>query len=185
MRQHILLLISCFLLMLVSCNNNDHIENELKDFKSRPVILKTDKMICEQLQGNNIYKNPSPDFTWVTFVDSTRCSSCIINGLYEWDRIIEQYKDIRYIFIIECPSSEKLNDIIQSLRSSILHNEVYIDTLCSFSKSNPHIPHNPQMHTFLLDKSDSVILVGNPINNQRIEELFHKIIKEGTDNAKR
>ena len=43
---------------------------------------------------------------------------------------------------------------------------------------DPHIPSNPLLHSFLLDENDSVLLVGNPVRNKKIEELFFKILEE-------
>ena len=37
------------------------------------------------------------------------------------------------------------------------------------------------MHSFLLDENDSVLLVGNPVRNKKIEELFFKILEERKD----
>ena len=34
------------------------------------------------------------------------------------------------------------------------------------------------MHTFLLDRDDNVLLVGNPIWNEKIEEMFWQIVEE-------
>lgn len=34
------------------------------------------------------------------------------------------------------------------------------------------------MHTFLLDKNNNVILVGNPLVNKEIEKLFYKRTQE-------
>ena len=34
------------------------------------------------------------------------------------------------------------------------------------------------LHTFLLDEDDNVILVGSPLHNRKIEEMFYKIVEE-------
>lgn len=34
------------------------------------------------------------------------------------------------------------------------------------------------LHTFLLDEDNKVILVGNPLHNKKIEEMFYKIVEE-------
>ena len=43
---------------------------------------------------------------------------------------------------------------------------------------NPHLPKNKALHTFLLDENNNVILVGDPLHNKKIEEMFYKIVKE-------
>jgi len=53
---------------------------------------------------------------------------------------------------------------------------VFVDSCYAFTRINPFIPHNTIMHTFLLNQNDSIVLVGNPLRNKKIEELVQKII---------
>ena len=55
---------------------------------------------------------------------------------------------------------------------------ILLDTLREFEKLNPHLPKNRALHTFLLDENNNVILVGNPLHNKKIEEMFYKIVEE-------
>ena len=34
------------------------------------------------------------------------------------------------------------------------------------------------MHTFLLDENNNVLLVGNPLENEKIKKLFWQIVEE-------
>ena len=52
---------------------------------------------------------------------------------------------------------------------------------------NPQIPKDRMFHTFLLDESDSVVLVGNPMQNNQIDNLLKQIVDahhEGGKNDK-
>lgn len=53
-----------------------------------------------------------------------------------------------------------------------------MDTLGLFEHSNPQILHESKFHTLLLDKNNNVLLVGNPVENKKIEELFWQIVEE-------
>ena len=53
-----------------------------------------------------------------------------------------------------------------------------LDTLKEFERLNPHLPKNRALHTFLLDENNRVILVGNPSRNEKIKEMFYKIVEE-------
>lgn len=55
---------------------------------------------------------------------------------------------------------------------------ILIDTLGEFERLNPHLPKNQALHTFLLDENNRVILVGNPLRNKKIKEMFYKIVEE-------
>lgn len=65
--------------------------------------------------------------------------------------------------------------MIQSIQ---LNSIIYVDTTQHFRRHNPNIPSDVMFHTFLLDSDNKVILVGSPIQNNRIQNLFKKIIKE-------
>ncbi|MBS4809127.1 MAG: hypothetical protein KH071_14815 [Paraprevotella sp.] len=55
---------------------------------------------------------------------------------------------------------------------------VYLDSLGVLERANPQIPSNPDLHTFLLDEDNNVLLVGNPIWNEKIKEMFWQIVEE-------
>lgn len=64
------------------------------------------------------------------------------------------------------------------MKNNSLDYPVLLDTLGEFEKLNPHLPKNKALHTFLLDENNNVILVGNPLHNKKIEEMFNKIVEE-------
>ncbi|MDR3093410.1 MAG: hypothetical protein LBU62_02055, partial [Bacteroidales bacterium] len=54
---------------------------------------------------------------------------------------------------------------------------VYIDKESFFHKKNPNIPSDERMHTFLLDENNKVVLVGSPIRNEMLWELYKELIQ--------
>lgn len=52
---------------------------------------------------------------------------------------------------------------------------VWIDRMNAFYNLN-HFPSDERFQTFLLDKDNRVLAVGNPIHNPKIKELYLKII---------
>ena len=52
----------------------------------------------------------------------------------------------------------------------------YIDEKYHFRKLNPKIPDNPMYHTFLINNK-GIILVGNPLHNDKIKNIFYKTIE--------
>ncbi|MFI3306556.1 MAG: hypothetical protein R3Y68_08625 [Rikenellaceae bacterium] len=58
---------------------------------------------------------------------------------------------------------------------------IIIDSIGEFERLNPHLPKNKAMHTFLLDENNNVVLVGNPLNNPKIEKMFKEIVEEKLD----
>lgn len=67
------------------------------------------------------------------------------------------------------------NEIISILRRSNFNYPVCIDEHDSLNILN-NFPQDMAFQTFLLDRSNKVIAVGNPVHNPKIKELYLKII---------
>lgn len=55
---------------------------------------------------------------------------------------------------------------------------IYMDTTGIFHRTNPQLPSNPMLHTFLLDENNEVLVVGNPLENEKIDRMFWRTVKE-------
>lgn len=64
------------------------------------------------------------------------------------------------------------------LTESGFNHKVLIDINNSFRKSNPHIPKDAMYYTFLLDEDNKVVLVGNPLRNNSIKEIFLRTVNK-------
>jgi len=80
------------------------------------------------------------------------------------------------MYVAETPPHEK-DFVYAQLCKARLDGTVYLDTCNAFRRANPHIPDNPLFHTFLLNDEDSVLLVGDPFKNEKMERLFLKVIE--------
>lgn len=86
-------------------------------------------------------------------------------------------KKLGFCFLLN-PSKEGMGNLELALRTSNLKHPVFIDTTGVFMRKNSHIPKEQMLHTFLLDENNKVILVGDPVRNKRIYELFRKKVVE-------
>ena len=115
----------------------------------------------------------------LTYVDSVGCIGCKLQ-LTEWKKYIMEMdslfdNSIQFLFFF---SPEKKVDIIRTLLLSHFDYPVCIDEQDSLNKLND-FPTEMAFHTFLLDKSNKIIAIGNPIHNPKIKELYLKIIQGG------
>ena len=171
-----------FIFIIVSicaCSNNKALQDKLEILYSRPVLFPDSGMIRVDSQPNK-YCNADtlmPEYKLIVFVGPKECSTCAIKSMSEWNTFlnIEREGKIQLTFIIN-PSKLKLNDIVSSYRTSGLEHSIYIDTCGIFLQQNPHIPESSTFHVLLLDKKDSVLLVGNPIHNEKIQTLLYERI---------
>ena len=173
-------LLFSLLMLLFSCERSS-IKLKIQKFSSHPVILNMDSMVnARTLIGQLPKRNASAEYVWVDYVDSLECTDCAIKRLLQWRTLIKQNYAYRldFLFILS-PNQHHLKSVLTKLRKdTILNNYIYVDTCNVFTRNNSTIPEERYLHTFLLDRENKIVLVGNPNVNERVESLFQKIINE-------
>lgn len=165
------------LLQLSCCGDISSIYNDMKSLKSHPINMNDSLFVTV---SDNHSLNSKSVLTFVEYFDSAECSPCAISRMYLWDMFVDKHNEhndhIRYKFIFYTPDS-----VGNSIDSSISNNpsiSVYWDPCGSFGRNNPQIPDNPNMHSFLIDEDNNILLIGNPLTNSKIDKLFSKIISK-------
>jgi hypothetical protein len=79
------------------------------------------------------------------------------------------------IFLFSPPRA-KIRETLWAIDMAQLNYPVFIDEWGAFPTANPHIPTDSRFHTFLLDKNGKVVLVGDPVNNPPLWELYKSTI---------
>lgn len=113
----------------------------------------------------------------MVYTDSLECASCAMNRMYEWEDITKLdsvYSGRIKFYFIFTPKQENMAQILRTLRAGALPYPSFIDKTGEFLKRNPHIPSDRRLHTFLLDKDNHVILVGNPLSSENTRKLFYQ-----------
>ena len=113
----------------------------------------------------------------LTYIDSTGCTSCKLK-FAEWGKFITVVDSMRphtvqFLFFL-CPKDGM--EIYQTLRVERLKYPICIDEGDYLNKLN-HFPADMAFQTFLLDKNNKVVAIGNPIHNLKVRELYLKIIQ--------
>lgn len=164
--------------MFTACNGSD--KNNIAELLTRwdgkqinyPGNVKfsvyTDSDSCHTILGR--------DYTILTYVDSIGCTSCKLQ-LPKWKLLIRELDSItngnvEVLFFMH-PKDRKEIDFI--LKRDNFNYPVCIDELDSLNKLN-RFPADMRFQTFLLDKNNKVLAIGNPVHNPKVKELFMKII---------
>ena len=178
-------LVLCALLMFLSCGNRHDLKNELLQMQNRRVILPLDSMDCRNVMRKATEKQPI--LNWVVYFDTLTCSSCRLYEMQKWNSFLKRTEyceaGINAYFIFR-PLAKDMDTFNFTMKTLQLSCPIYIDTTNVFLRNNPQIPNNPIMHTFLLDKDNNVLLVGNPLENERIADLFWQIVEERSGKQK-
>lgn len=173
------LLILISIILFLSCTETRHRKKQLERLFSTEIILPDTSLLF----------NKSPDsLNWdipakmVMYFDAEICASCAIAHIEEWNKIkhiTETKKNKFRTLFIFAPKQKDIQTIKQVFQVIHLENKlVYIDDRQNFITNNPTIPEDAMFHTFLLDRKNKIVLVGNPVHNEKLWELYKNTIDQ-------
>ncbi len=123
------------------------------------------------------FENWKATYTILHYVDTVGCVSCKLQ-LSRWNKFVEELDSISNsnakCLLSFSPMNKKV--LLKSLRINRFNHYVYIDEKDSLNKLNV-FPDNEAFHTFLLDKDNKVLAIGNPVLNPKVKDLYLKIIQ--------
>ena len=113
----------------------------------------------------------------VSYYPSNYCTACTINQLDKWKPIFDLAADGQFVpVLLFSPGERGYRSLISELQFSEPPYPVYVDKENLFQTSNPSIPDDSRYHTFLLDRNNRVVLVGNPLASNAMWSLFRKTL---------
>lgn len=119
----------------------------------------------------------------ITYMDSTLCGKCLGNYLNAVSVYMNKIHSdsVMYVCVLQPRSINDIQNQIKELDMN--HISIVYDRCDNYLKKN-HIDKIPyEMTTFLVNKDDRVVLVGNPLKNKKIYDLFNRKIKEYSMNG--
>lgn len=105
------------------------------------------------------------------YIDTSGCTSCK-SKFYEWKLLQQQadslHLDVSFLFIAWVKEYEEL-EILQQINHCRIP--------CIYDPENQidgynHFPRRPNFQTFLLNDQNRVVLIGNPVANPKIWQLY-------------
>lgn len=170
------------ILLAVSCNSNSKKQDMMtivKEWSGKEIKFPStfDTIKYSNSKGKDIY-----DYKIFVYIDSIGCSSCKLQ-LHEWKKFITELnsttnKEIQYIFILH---PKDIREIKIQAKINKFNHPLYFDKNNDFEKLNK-FPSEASLQTFLLDQDNRVILLGNPILNPQIKELYINKILDKENN---
>ena len=131
-----------------------------------------------RLVSDTIWDFPLTDFKILNYIDSIGCLSCK-SQLPLWDSLISDFSFLSSanVSVIINMHPKDIHDAKYAVRKNSFTHPVFVDLNDSLNKLN-HFPSDPRFHCFLLDENNKVILIGNPVQNPKIKELYLRTICE-------
>lgn len=119
----------------------------------------------------------------LTWVDSSMCKPCFFQSLFRWEPLIEMGKSdtlsFDCVFIISPKKADKENNMAEFIELLPKGSKVLIDKDNYISNRNDVMRKNGiYINTYLVNSSDSIVLIGNPIRNDAIWNLYIQQIRK-------
>ena len=171
------LLLLCGLLMACSGSNRRMVGQTLTEWIGKEIFYPSEMnftLLNKDVTENYLRKS---SFTILNYVDSTGCTRCKLQ-LSKWKAFISDLDsvfagEVQVLFFVHPKKKEEIEFFIER---DMFKYPIIFDVGNHFYSMN-QLPNKSTFHCFLLNCSNRVLAVGNPIHNHKIRELYLKIIR--------
>jgi hypothetical protein len=170
------LLLSAFLAVCVSCRESRHnqMERLVQEWNGKEIRFPSHPVFTRFVTDTVPYRIPKNDYKVVVFVDSVGCISCKLQ-LPKWKEFMHEVDSlcegkVSFVFFFQSANVKELRYILRRDGFSL---PVCIDADDSFNSLN-HFPGEMMFQTFLVDSENRVKVIGNPIHNLSVKDLYLK-----------
>ena len=168
----------CLLFFAMSCQKNERakIEFLVKEWNNKEIRFPDNPVFTRFVTDTVPYRIPKSDYKVVVFVDSVGCISCKLQ-LPKWKEFMHEVDslsdgNVPFVFFFQTKDVSELRYILK--RDNFSH-PVCMDTEDSFYRLN-RFPGEMMFQTFLIDSENRVKVIGNPIHNLSVKDLYLKEI---------
>ena len=176
MRNLIFIIFSFLFLFSCSDDKKHNIEALVKEWNNKEILFPGNPVFTRLVKDTVPYRIPKTDYKVVVFVDSVGCISCKLQ-LPKWKEFMHEVDslsdgNVPFVFFFQTKDVRELRYILR--RDNFPH-PVCIDTEDSFYRLN-RFPREMMFQTFLVDSENRVKVIGNPIHNLSVKDLYLKEI---------
>ena len=179
MKQILFILI--LLPIFFSCKNKQkekekQIMELVNEWQGKQIVFPENSIFTSYLTDTTDYQIPQSEYKVLIYVDSIGCTSCKLQ-LHKWKELIE-YTDsitqgeVPFLFFFHPKDAKEIRYL---LKRDGFDRLICIDTDDKLNQLNK-FPADMTFQTFLLDKNNKVTVLGNPVHNTAVKDLYLKQI---------
>lgn len=176
-----ILIIGTIIALVASCRNEkeEKVIDLLNEWSGKMILFPRDMHLISYVDTNAIVKfdEIKKEYTILHYVDTIGCVSCKLN-LSGWDKLMKELDSIgnRNVNCLISFFPLRRKELLKSLRINRFKHYIHINENDSLNLLN-HFPEEDMFRTFLLDRNNRVIAIGDPVHNPKVRELYLKIIQ--------
>ena len=168
----------CVCLCLASCAESDkeRLSRLVSEWERKEILFPAHSTFTIQGKDTVEFNFKDADYKVVTYVDSAGCTGCKLQ-LPRWKELIAEVDSLAggsvpFLFYFHPKDLKELKYLTR--REGFVY-PVCFDEKDDFNRLN-RFPNEMMFQTFLLDKENKVVALGNPVLNPKVKELYLKLI---------
>lgn len=167
---------------ILSCSNNPRIGTSINNEILKKVI--GSKLIIPKgmKSYNTIYRPDSIVISryYIYKIIDVSCGSCLAM-LTEWEKYMLTFKNSNVQLCFICISDDDFQLFEYIYDNNGFPNypfPLFFDKEMQFIKMNSFIMGRPDYNTILTDKDNSIMLIGDPLINKKIDKLYQRYLND-------
>ena len=144
----------------------------VKEWQGKQILFPENMVFTRFASDTTNFVIPTSDYKVLVFVDSIGCKSCKLQ-LSRWKEFIRytdsiSQKNIPFLFFFQFDDQWEIHSLL--IRENF-DKPICLDRSDSLNQLN-HFPKDIRFQVFLLDKNNKVVVIGNPVHNPNVKELY-------------
>ena len=168
----------CVCLLMVSCSESDkeRLSRLVKEWEGKEILFPAHSTFTIQGKDTVDFDFKDAEYKVVMYIDSVGCTDCKLQ-LPRWKELMTEVDSLTggsvpFLFYFH---PKDLRELRFLTRRDAFAYPICFDEKDEFNCLN-HFPSEMMFQTFLLDKGNKVIALGNPVLSPKVKELYLNMI---------
>ena len=178
MKPKYILSILASLLVVVACQDRKREEavSSVKEWLGKEILFPKNSVFTIRGKDTIDFALNASNYKIVSYIDTAGCTTCQLK-LAEWQRFMEEVDAASpthtpFIFYLY---PKDVKDLLIEFRREAFDYPVCLDKKNDFNRLNK-LAESKALRTFLLDKENKIVAIGNPIENPNVKKFYLKLL---------
>ena len=176
MRKIVTLMMSVWVLASCQESREEAMHRLVSEWSGKEIKFPARSVFTIQGKDTVDWEFSNADYKVVTYIDSVGCTSCKLQ-LPRWKKLVAEVDSLMngrvpFLFYFHPKDMKELSYLLRRDRFTY---PVCFDERDGLNRLN-QFPMDMTFQTFLLDKDNKVVAMGNPVHNPKVKELYLGLI---------
>lgn len=170
----------CAALMVCGCRQAKMARLAKTMMEHEIIIPDSLKLLNEDFIDESAMLETDGKYKLIVSIPKEQCTSCRISAHELLDSLLCSTTLSVFVpmVILDQPDETEIQTIKATIEKFRLEFPIYLDSSSGLFNLNPFIPDDEVFHSFLLDRSNRVILIGDPTTDYNMMKLYQKVLAD-------